>query len=135
MEPGSSTKRVLLAKGMWIDPETIQTAFDEALGWHLTVVHRLDQAFELLKGGAYDLVIIDVSLTGQRYNGFRLIRDIRCELNQTVPIIAVNNMVSKKVEEVALYFGAEIYLPLPSELNKIVDTARELVSRSERADG
>lgn len=127
LSAGGAVKRVLLIKNMWIKGDAIQSSLEEAFGWTVTAVFRGDQAFELLRGGSYDLVITDVAMIGGHYSGFRLIRAIRYDLDQTVPIIVVSNLASTEIREAACCLGANEYISLPFRMEKLLDTARALV--------
>jgi DNA-binding response OmpR family regulator len=135
LKTGGTVKKVLLVKNMWIKGDAIQSALEEAFGWTVTAVFRGDQAFELLRGGSYDLVITDVAMIGDHYSGFRLIRAIRYDLDQTVPIIVVSNLVSTEIREAACCLGANEYIALPFRMEKLMDTARVLVVNEEKFDG
>ena len=127
LSSGGAVKRVLLIKNMWIKGDAIQSALEETFGWTVTAVFRGDQAFELLRGGSYDLVITDVAMIGDHYSGFRLIRAIRYDLDQTVPIVVVSNLASSEIREAACCLGANEYIALPFRMEKLLDTARALV--------
>jgi two-component system chemotaxis sensor kinase CheA len=127
LSAGGAVKKVLLIKNMWIKGDAIQSALEEAFGWTVSAVYRGDQAFELLRGGSYDLVITDVAMIGDHYSGFRLIRAIRYDLDQTVPIMVVSNLASSEIREAACCLGANEYIALPFRMEKLLDTARALV--------
>ncbi len=135
LSAGGTVKKVLLVKNMWIKGEVIQAALEETFGWTVTAVFRGDQAFELLRGGSYDLVITDVAMIGDHYSGFRLIRAIRYDLDQTVPIVVVSNLASTEIREAACCIGANEYIALPFRMEKLLETAWALVIKGDEFDG
>lgn len=135
LSPARATRKVLLVKNMWIKGETIQSALEEELGWTVTAVYRGEQAFELLRGGSYDLVITDVAMISDHYSGFRLIRAIRYDLDQTVPILVVSNLAATEIRDAACCLGANEYIPLPFRMGMLLEKARKLVPEVEEYHG
>ena len=129
--PDHEMKRVLLIKNMWIKGDAMHSSLEDTFGWTVTAVHRGEQAFELLKGGGYDLVITDVSMINDHYSGFRLIRAIRYDLDQTVPIMVVTNLASPEIKDAACCLGANEYMTLPFQMAQFLSAASKLVTGSD----
>ncbi len=133
--PRTDGKRVLLVRSRWIQADTMRSVLEEVPGWTVTVVSHGEQAFELLRGGVYDLVITDIAMISDQYSGFRLIRSLRYDLDLTVPIMVVTNLPSSEIKEAACSLGASDYITFPFRMTDLKQRALRLVAAREVARG
>ena len=133
INPGTGTVRVLVVKSFWIEREIVGAVLEEQLGWEVVVANRGDKALELLKSQRFDLVVTDVAMSNDSYNGFGLIRHINVDEQLTVPIMVVTNRLAPEIRATAHELGVDVFINAPFEDDYLVVRAVELVksARSE----
>jgi len=111
--------RILLAEDDWVNQEVALELLQQALGFAVDVAEDGVQAVEMVKAGAYDLVLMDMMMP--EMDGVAATRQIRClPACATLPIIAMtanafledqavcmdagmNDFVAKPVDPAVLY--------------------------------
>jgi DNA-binding response OmpR family regulator len=120
------TKRLLIID----DEETILFAFERYFRRQGFVVHcarELEEAEALTGYGCYDLVIVDLSLTGQGTSeGLEIVRFVRrnCPASRLILLTA---FATPEVETEAMERGADAFLRKPQPLSEIAQLAQRLL--------
>lgn len=101
------------------DEEAITFAtrrYFERRGLHVDVASELEQAKAFVAGGAYDLVVVDLRLTGALgTEGLDLLSHVR-ERQPSAMCVLLSAYVSAEVERAALDRGAALVLRKPISL-------------------
>lgn len=85
-------------------------------------------ALELLKSGAYDIILMDIQMP--KLDGVATTKAIRNELKLRTPIIAVTANAFKKDIDLYLSIGMNDYVTKPFEENHLFDTIANQLGRS-----
>jgi len=96
-------------------------------GFVVDVVHRGDEALEIILEQAFDAVVLDIMLPGR--DGLSILRVLR-ERDNSVPvlILTARGEISEKVE--GLNLGADDYLAKPFSIDELVARLRALIRRN-----
>src|ERR1700756_4349454 len=96
-------------------------------GFVVDVVHRGDQALEIILDQNFDAVVLDIMLPGR--DGLSILRTLR-ERSHCVPILILTarGETSEKVE--GLNLGADDYLAKPFSIDELVARLRALIRRN-----
>ena len=94
--------------------------------YDVDVAHNGDEALELARGGAYDLVILDVMLPGK--DGFEVCRQLR-EVRD-VPVLFLSARDTELDKVVGLEIGGDDYLAKPFGIRELLARVRALLRRS-----
>jgi DNA-binding response OmpR family regulator len=96
-------------------------------GFVVDVVHRGDEALEIILEQVYDAVVLDIMLPGR--DGLSILRVLR-ERDNCVPvlILTARGEISEKVE--GLNLGADDYLAKPFSIDELVARLRALIRRN-----
>ncbi|MEM7416224.1 MAG: response regulator transcription factor [Gemmatimonadota bacterium] len=98
-------------------------------GYRVDVAHTGDEARARIRGGRYDLLILDVMLPG--VDGLDLCREVR-EEGET-PIIFVTARTRERERIEGLDLGADDYVTKPFRPRELVARARAVLRRSSSA--
>jgi DNA-binding NtrC family response regulator len=114
------------------DEEAITFAtrrYFERRSLHVDVAGELAQAKAFVAAGPYDLVVVDLRLTGaQGAEGLDLLGHVR-ELQPRAKCVLLSAYVSAEVERAALERGAEIVLRKPISLPDLGEALLGLLPR------
>jgi len=96
-------------------------------GFVVDVVHRGDEALEIILEQVFDAVVLDIMLPGR--DGLSILRVLR-ERDNCVPvlILTARGETSEKVE--GLNLGADDYLAKPFSIDELVARLRALIRRN-----
>ncbi len=111
------------------DDERIRTLLQRYLttnGFRVSVAANAEDARSLMKGFAFDLLILDVMMPGE--SGFDLTRGVRA--HSQVPILMLTARGEAADRITGLENGADDYLPKPFEPRELVLRLNALLRRS-----
>ncbi len=102
-------------------------------GYKITEEARSSEsAFEMIKHGAYDLVIIDLWLSG--IDGIGLIRKIKAQVQEKRPSIILMSPVNKQnILLEASESGADLCIPKPYDINSLIFHVETLIKSKMRS--
>ena len=96
-------------------------------GFVVDVVHRGDEALEIILDNHFDVVILDIMLPGR--DGLSILRILRQRANSVpVLILTARGEISEKVE--GLDLGADDYLAKPFSIDELTARVRALTRRN-----
>jgi DNA-binding response OmpR family regulator len=96
-------------------------------GFAVDVVHRGDEALEIILDNHFDVVILDIMLPGR--DGLSVLRILRQRANAVpVLILTARGEISEKVE--GLDLGADDYLAKPFSIDELTARVRALTRRN-----
>src|ERR1700726_309150 len=118
--------RILVAE----DERKIATFVQRGLkecGFVVDVVHRGDEALEIILDQNFDAVVLDIMLPGR--DGLSILRVLR-ERGNCVPVLVLTarGEISERVE--GLNLGADDYLAKPFSIDELVARVRALIRRN-----
>jgi two-component system alkaline phosphatase synthesis response regulator PhoP len=119
-------RRILLVE----DEESLVVTLTDRLvaeGYDVDAAGDGDDAFEKATRGAYDLVLLDVTLPGR--NGFDVCRDLRQRGSQ-VPVLMLTARGQVIDRVLGLKLGADDYLTKPFEMMELLARIEALFRRS-----
>jgi DNA-binding response OmpR family regulator len=85
------------------------------LGCEVVTAQEREEGEALLETQAFDLVVLDLALSGCGLEGLEILRDIRSSSYGT-PVIVLSGVVTPDIEREALRVGADAVLPKPQPL-------------------
>ena len=95
-------------------------------GFVVDVVHRGDEALEVILDNRFDAVVLDIMLPGR--DGLSILRILRQRSNAVpVLILTARGAISEKVE--GLDLGADDYLAKPFSIDELAARLRALIRR------
>jgi len=96
-------------------------------GFVVDIVHRGDDALEIIEGNNFDAVVLDIMLPGR--DGLSVLRILRQRSN-AVPVIVLTarGEIAEKVE--GLDLGADDYLAKPFSIDELAARVRALLRRN-----
>ena len=96
-------------------------------GFVVDVIHRGDEALEIILDQHFDAVVLDIMLPGR--DGLSILRALR-ERSNCVPvlILTARGEISEKVE--GLNLGADDYLAKPFSIDELAARIRALIRRN-----
>jgi DNA-binding response OmpR family regulator len=104
----------------------IQKGLKES-GFVVDIVHRGDEALEIIEENHFDAVVLDIMLPGR--DGLSVLRILRQRSNAVpVIILTARGEVSEKVE--GLDLGADDYLAKPFSIDELTARVRALTRRN-----
>ena len=96
-------------------------------GFVVDVVHRGDEALEIILDNHFDAVVLDIMLPGR--DGLSILRVLRQRVNSVpVLILTARGEISEKVE--GLDLGADDYLAKPFSIDELTARVRALTRRN-----
>jgi DNA-binding response OmpR family regulator len=96
-------------------------------GFVVEVVHRGDEALEIILDNHFDAVVLDIMLPGR--DGLSILRILRQRANSVpVLILTARGEISEKVE--GLDLGADDYLAKPFSIDELTARVRALTRRN-----
>jgi two-component system, OmpR family, alkaline phosphatase synthesis response regulator PhoP len=85
------------------------------IGCEPVTAQEREEAEALLEHEAFDLIILDLALSGCGLDGMEILRGIRASSYGT-PVIVLSGLVTPEIESEALRRGADAVLPKPQAL-------------------
>jgi CheY-like chemotaxis protein len=117
-----------MSKILLIDDEpTLRLTFRHALceaGYNVTIASDGLEGYALHEIVRADLIITDLMMPYQ--DGFSMIKKLR-KLDPDVPIIGMSGAPQRRVDELCIESGANIFLPKPVTIPQILKAVRELL--------
>jgi DNA-binding response OmpR family regulator len=96
-------------------------------GFVVDVIHRGDEALEIILDNHFDAVLLDIMLPGR--DGLSILRTLRQRANSVpVLILTARGEISEKVE--GLDLGADDYLAKPFSIDELTARVRALTRRN-----
>ncbi len=96
-------------------------------GFVVDVVHRGDEALEMILDQHFDAVVLDIMLPGR--DGLSILRALRERANSVpVLILTARGEISERVE--GLNLGADNYLAKPFSIDELAARLRALIRRN-----
>lgn len=99
------------------------------MGYEVEAAHNGPQGLEMVRGGSYGAVILDVMLPGM--DGFEVLRQIRAVSN--VPVLMLTALGDESDRIVGLEIGADDYLPKTFSTRELLARLRAVTRRSRMA--
>lgn len=90
------------------------------------------EAIEKYTAGGFDLVVTDINMP--RMDGLGLVRHLRQDKSDKVPIIIVTTRGSEKDRDTGMELGANAYVAKPINGARLAETARKVLDGGE-SDG
>jgi two-component system, OmpR family, alkaline phosphatase synthesis response regulator PhoP len=85
------------------------------IGCEPVTAQEREEAEALLEHDAFDLIILDLALSGCGLDGLEILRGVRSGSYGT-PVIVLSGLVTPEIEREALRCGADAVLPKPQAL-------------------
>jgi len=123
------TFRILLVE----DDRALRTALGDALtgeGHRITTAADGDEAMSVLRGQAFDLLVLDVMLPGP--SGLEILRRLRIRDRDT-PVLLLTARSSEGDKVLGLELGADDYVTKPFSLRELLARVKALLRRGERS--
>lgn len=98
----------------------------EQYGYKVTCAADSEQAFELLAGSVFHLILLDINLPDT--TGFELCRELRQA--STVPIIFASARTSETDRITGFDLGGDDYLPKPYSMKELLSRVNALMRRT-----
>ncbi len=87
-----------------------------------------DEFYECLSQKKYDLIIMDMTLCGEK-SGLRLTREIKdSDKYKHIPVVGLSAHVFSQDRLKAIEAGVDVYLTKPIENKKLIDTLESLIN-------
>ena len=99
-------------------------------GYQCTCVYDGNEAADMIRPGAFDLILLDVMLPG--IDGFSLLEYIR---PYDIPVIFITAKVSLNDKVAGLRLGAEDYITKPFETAELLARVETVLRRCKKSDG
>jgi DNA-binding response OmpR family regulator len=113
------------------DERKLASAIAEGLegdGYEITIAHTGERAFQCLRNGQFDLVLLDVMLP--EWNGFETLRNMR-RSGFRVPVLMLTSRDSIEDRVLGLDAGADDYLVKPFAFPELLARVRALIRRGQ----
>jgi two-component system, OmpR family, alkaline phosphatase synthesis response regulator PhoP len=110
----NATRRILIID----DEESILAPlarYFRRIGCEPVTAQEREEAEALLEHEAFDLIILDLALSGCGLDGLEILRGVRSSSYGT-PVIVLSGLVTPEIEKEALRHGADAVLPKPQAL-------------------
>ncbi len=98
----------------------------ENYSYNVSVTHSCDEAFELLTGNRFDLVLLDVNLPDG--TGFDICRELRRACD--VPVIFASARTAEDDRVTGFEIGGDDYLPKPYSMRELLVRVNALLRRT-----
>ncbi|MFO7658319.1 MAG: response regulator [Bacteroidales bacterium] len=99
-------------------------------GFEVVMADNAHKAIEILGKKRFDAIIVDIYMPG--IDGIELIRIIRNELKNNIPIAVLSREKSEMMVVKAFEAGADDFIIKPFEANNLTDRLNKLVLKNER---
>jgi CheY-like chemotaxis protein len=122
-DPTLSTARVLIVDDDVRNVFALTAALEQRFGMNVAYADNGESGIEMLRGGDFDLVLMDVMMPGM--DGYETIRRMRqMPGHETVPIIALTAKAMKGDREKCLQAGASDYISKPVDIDQLASLMR-----------
>jgi DNA-binding response OmpR family regulator len=110
------------------DPELSEVTSDmlEAYGYRVMIAKSAEEAYSLLTGNKFHLILLDINLPGE--SGFGLCRELRRV--SLIPIIFASARTSENDRVTGLDLGGDDYLLKPYSLKELLSRVNALYRRT-----
>ena len=124
------TQRILVVDDS-ITTRTLESSVLTAAGYEVTTAVDGMEAWGLVQGGGFDLVVSDVQMP--RMDGLEFCRQVRAKPSTaSTPLILVTSLDSPQEKMDGLEAGADAYITKSSfDQETLLGTIRQLIGRSE----
>jgi DNA-binding response OmpR family regulator len=116
-------KNLLIAEDEIILSSVLKDRFEED-GWSVTVTADGEATITAIKGGKFDLVLLDLIMP--KKDGFEVLKEIRSESDfKDLPILVLSNLGSDEDIKKALGLGAtDYFVKTQHPIGEILEKAR-----------
>ncbi len=91
-----------------------------------------DSFYELLNKERYDIIVMDISIRGDK-NGLDLTRELRSNPNYSdVPIVCYTAHAFNRDRTNALEAGCDVYISKPTDIYVLLNTLQDLLERKRK---
>ena len=123
--------RILIADDEQIMRQFAVQAF-KARGFLVREAGSIEEIYELLLNGTFDLIILDRNFTNENEDAISVVREVRKKGND-VPILILSAIKGSKERSRCLQEGADDYLEKHYDLNELMARADALLRRRNKA--
>jgi two-component system sensor histidine kinase EvgS len=102
------------------------TRYFANLGCRVAAARELEEAEALLEHDEFDLVLLDLALTGYGLQGLELLRSLR-RGGSAIRVVVLSGLIEPEVEAEVLRLGADAVLLKPQRLNELGRVAMSLL--------
>jgi len=99
----------------------------ERLGWSVTTAREREEAEALLEHRAFDVIVLDLALTGYGLEGLDLLREVRRGCSRSA-VLVLSGVVNRDIAEEAMRRGADAVFAKPQPLGHIAQAATDLLA-------
>jgi two-component system alkaline phosphatase synthesis response regulator PhoP len=99
----------------------------ERLGWSVTTAREREEAEALLEHRAFDVIVLDLALSGYGLEGLDLLREVRRGGSRSA-VLVLSGVVNRDITEEALRRGADAVFAKPQSLGDIAQAAADLLA-------
>ena len=107
------------------------SALLKLIGCEVATAHSADEAEEMIRGGGFDLYLLDNWLPGG--SGVELCRAIRAS-GDPAPVVFYSGAAYGSDRAEALEAGAQVYLVKPGDAGLLVETVKGLLPPARKSD-
>jgi len=122
----ATTKRVLIVD----DEESILaplSRYFRRIGCEVVAAQEREEAEALLEHQRFDLILLDLALSGYGLEGLEILQSLRSGTRGT-PVIVLSGLVTPDLEREALRRGADAVLPKPQPLADLARVCAHLLT-------
>ncbi|MES0490594.1 MAG: PAS domain S-box protein [Leptospirales bacterium] len=128
LQKQSDKVNILVAEDNEVNQLLVKTALENK-GYPITIAENGEEAVEMLKKKAFDIVFMDLQMP--RMNGFEASEVIRKEISKTIPIIAVTANAFKEDKERSFASGMNAFITKPYKINDLIAAIHEWVYKKD----
>jgi two-component system, OmpR family, alkaline phosphatase synthesis response regulator PhoP len=99
----------------------------EKLGWTVTTAREREEAEALLENREFDVIVLDLALSGYGLEGLDLLREVRRGCVRSA-VLVLSGVVNSDITAEALRRGADAVFAKPQGLGVIAQKATELLA-------
>jgi CheY-like chemotaxis protein len=119
-------KRVLIVDDEEVLLRVMSRYLERRLGCEVVTAREREEAEALLEHQAFDLIVLDLALTGYGIEGLDLLRNVR-HGSLGAAVLVLSGLITPELEAEALRQGADAVLPKPQPLDGIARVALHLM--------
>jgi CheY-like chemotaxis protein len=106
-------------------------AITKSKDWDITIVDDGEQAIEMFRNNAYNLILMDVQMPVMNgYEATKIIREIEKERGTHTPIIALTAYAMKADKDLCIEAGMDDYISKPFKRQQFLDAIIKVLNIS-----